>query len=380
MTPEKRRDFERQWPALSRRVEGMLVRKGVPACRRDDILQETALRLIRVWDKIDPLKSVPGLATTIALNLVRDESRRRTAHEDLSELSEVSEPGYVEAAGLARVELGRVRTAMNQLSPAQRDALLAEIGDGSRARLHGPNAEKMLRLRARKKLMAAMERVSGALLLRLRRTNDVYQLSTSGIRDAFVQGVSCLGCVAIGLMVGLDARLASPAEAATKSNVNRADSGIRSAELDGADASALRSAGHRQPGSGTIRNRVVKPNSSPKLTGRPSKPNAPNTTAPKPEAPEDPPGTELPVEVPETGVEPPAPLPVAPEPKVPEPPGVPAPPVPAPPLPENQGVGKVIKRLVLTRLPPRSKTGERPIGAHRRGGRSFSAPARASAR
>ena len=37
MTPDQRRDFEQQWPPLARRVEGMLARKGVPACRRDDI-------------------------------------------------------------------------------------------------------------------------------------------------------------------------------------------------------------------------------------------------------------------------------------------------------------------------------------------------------
>lgn len=356
MTPEKRRDFERQWPTLARRVEGMLVRKGVPSCRRDDILQETALRLIRVWDNVDPLKSVPGLATTIALNLVRDESRRRTAHDDLTELSDVSEPGYVEAAGLARVELGRVRTAMTELSPAQRQALLAEVGSGN-GNGHGANAEKMLRLRARKKLMAAMERVSGAVLLRLRRTNDVFQLSTSGLRDAFVQGVSCLSCVALGLMVGLNGRLVTPAEAATKPNVDGARGSLSRNMAADQHLSGTARPQERPKSASTVRNRVVKPSKNAPKMPRSTRPRVSGPNAPKPGAPDEPGQPDLPVEVPDTGVEPPGTLPEAPDPSLPEP-NVPAPapvPVPAPNPPENEGVEHVVDGLPINvRLPGRN--------------------------
>ena len=352
MTPEKRRDFERQWPTLARRVEGMLIRKGVPACRRDDIMQETALRLIRVWDDVDPLKSVPALAATIALNLVRDESRRRTAHDDLNELSEVSEPGYVEAAGLARVELSRVRSAMAELSPAQRDALLAEIGDGNPSRIHHPNAEKMLRLRARKKLMAAMEKVSGALLLRLRRAGDVLQLSSSGLREAFVQGVSCLGCVAVGLMVGLDARLSSPDQASSAPNIDGAKGSIaRTVDADATKMAAVRHAADHSAPKGTVENRVVKSQPNADVKGRPKGGRSPSSTSSKAETPEEPTGT-LPVEVPDTGVTPPDKLPEAPAPEVPQP-EVPAPaPAPAPPLPENHQVGKIVGQTGLNATSP----------------------------
>ena len=353
MTPEKRRDFERQWPALARRVEGMLIRKGVPACRRDDIMQETALRLIRVWDDVDPLKSVPALAATIALNLVRDESRRRTAHDDLNELSEVSEPGYVEAAGLARVELSRVRSAMAQLSPAQRDSLLAEIGDGNPSRIHHPNAEKMLRLRARKKLMAAMEKVGGALLLRLRRAGDVLQLSSSGLREAFVQGVSCLGCVAVGLMVGLDARLSSPAQASSAPNIDGAKGSIgRTVDVDAAKMSVVRHASDHSAPRGTVENRIVKSQPNADVKRRPNDGGrSQSSTSSKTETPEGPTGT-LPVEVPNTGVQPPDKLPEAPAPEVPQP-EVPAPaPAPAPPLPENNQVGKIVSKAGLNATSP----------------------------
>ena len=120
---------------------------------------------------------------------------------------------------------------MTKLSPAQRQALLAEVGDGDPSQVRQPNAEKMLRLRARKKLMSVMEKVSGALVLRLRRTSDLMQLSSSGLREAFVQGVSCLGCVALGLAVGLNGRVGAPSSTATSPGIDGARGNVVIAEI-----------------------------------------------------------------------------------------------------------------------------------------------------
>ena len=213
MTPTMRREFEAQWPALATRIERLLARKGIPPEKRDDLLQETAVRLIGMWDKVDPHR-IEALATTIALNLLRDEIRRKKSSDVVAQVPDVAEPCDVETAGLARVELGRVRTAMASLSPSHRSVLLQEIGDGGVSGL-SQDAEKMMRMRARKKLQAAMQKVSGLLIFRLRRLADSVNGVFFGGRDTLLQSLSCVGCVAIGLMVGVpDASLVRPAHAA----------------------------------------------------------------------------------------------------------------------------------------------------------------------
>ncbi|MEA2486371.1 MAG: Sigma-70 region 2, partial [Actinomycetota bacterium] len=69
MTPERRREFENVWPALSRRVKSMLCRKGVTGGDVDDLVQEAALRLYRTWDQVDPTRDPWPLVSTITLNL-----------------------------------------------------------------------------------------------------------------------------------------------------------------------------------------------------------------------------------------------------------------------------------------------------------------------
>jgi hypothetical protein len=199
MTPRMRRDFEARWPELAQRVDNLLKRKQVPASQRDDIIQETALRLIQMWGRVDVLRA-PSLAVTVALNLLRDESRRRGCVEMVGEIPEIVEPLDVEAAGLARVELEKLRTAMTQLSAAQRSALLTEIGNGN-GHKRTAGAEKMLRMRARKKLRVALERVSAPLLLKLRKTADYLHIAGAGPQENLMQGLACIGCIAIGLTV-----------------------------------------------------------------------------------------------------------------------------------------------------------------------------------
>jgi hypothetical protein len=201
MTPRMRRDFEARWPDLALRVDNLLKRRGVPACQRDDVLQETALRLIQMWERVDPSR-VPGLAVTVALNLVRDESRRRGTVHVTGEMPDILEPVDVEAAGLARIELDRLRMAMTELTDAQRSALLREIGNGNGNGHNGSSdSEKMLRMRARKKLRSAMERITAPLLLRLRKTADFLHVAAAGPQENLLQGLACIGCLAIGLSV-----------------------------------------------------------------------------------------------------------------------------------------------------------------------------------
>lgn len=219
MTPERRRDFEHQWPTIQSGLKGLLARKKVPFGDHDDLIQETALRLYGMWGRVDPSRSPWPLAVTIALNLVRDGSRRRPIREVASaDVPDVPDSHEVERAGLARVELGRVRDALHELSPAYRSALLMEVGDATVSSTAGSAAQKMTRVRARRKLVQLVEKVSALLPLRYLRFWR-WQLSTEagqwfmGMRDG-VLALPCLACLAVGVTTVLATTIVSPGAAA----------------------------------------------------------------------------------------------------------------------------------------------------------------------
>ncbi len=161
MSASKRRSFEEEWPSLSSDLSRALRRRGVPPWLTDDIVQETGLRLFKMWDDVDFLRSPRGLALTIAGNLLWDEKHRRAAREILGSIPERPCDQDVERAGLARFELMRVRRAMGHLSPQHRSVLLAEIGDEVEPS-GTPAAVKMLRMRARRRLSALLDTASAS--------------------------------------------------------------------------------------------------------------------------------------------------------------------------------------------------------------------------
>jgi DNA-directed RNA polymerase specialized sigma24 family protein len=126
---------------------------------REDVVQETGLRLFCKWDEVDPARPLEPLALTIAFNLLRDEARAAARREarplPFTEMSVHS----VEEEALARLELSHLAGALRGLTSMQRDALLAEIGDGLDSN-RASAASKMLRLRARRNLRNALGRAS----------------------------------------------------------------------------------------------------------------------------------------------------------------------------------------------------------------------------
>lgn len=125
----------------------------------DDVLQETSIKLLRVWKTIDHDRPALPLAVTIARNTLRDELRRtaRHAHAELSE--EVRVRDDLDAVVSARLELARVGSELTRLTPGQRAALLTEVGGGSRS----PDTPrvKMLRARARARLRELVAQAGG---------------------------------------------------------------------------------------------------------------------------------------------------------------------------------------------------------------------------
>ncbi|MEA2451696.1 MAG: hypothetical protein QOG04_406 [Actinomycetota bacterium] len=213
MSPEKKRDFESEWPLLARRLKSFLSRKKVPATKQDDLIQETALRLYKMWDSVDRNRPAWALTVTIALNLLRDEYRRAPHADVVADLPDIAQNYDVERAGLARVEIGRVRAALREMSPAHRMVLLAEVGHPSN--VIDANSEKMRRMRARRKLTEILERVSAILVLPARRVADVVS-AIVGVREGLFAGVSCILCTILGLGVAISVPLtAGSAGAAT---------------------------------------------------------------------------------------------------------------------------------------------------------------------
>ncbi len=162
--------FEAVWPELQKRIQRFLSSKKVPDSQRDDVVQETGLRLYRMWDQVDPAGSPVGLALTIAMNIVRDNARR-DSHRTVVEIEpEIPSLCDVERSGLARLELSRVGRALGELTPAQRSVLLSELDRNEPAPQASAAAIKMLRMRARRNLSAILERAGcGVLVARWRR-------------------------------------------------------------------------------------------------------------------------------------------------------------------------------------------------------------------
>lgn len=155
--------FEGTWPDIERRLRRVLARKSIPPWLKDDIVQETGLRLFRNWNRIDPERGPWPLAMTIANNLLWDETHRRQPREVLGTVPERPDGHDVERAGLARLELLRIKRVLPLLSHNYRSVLLSEIG--YRTQLRGsPRAINMLRMRARQRLAALLDKTASSVI------------------------------------------------------------------------------------------------------------------------------------------------------------------------------------------------------------------------
>lgn len=196
MSPEAKRDFEARWTLLERRARSFLSRKHVPVCDQEDLLQELAVRLLRMWDSIDQDRSLWPLTSTILLNLLRDRSRSAPRHDVVALIPDLEAPHDVERAGLARVELDRVRRAMDHLSSSHRTILMQELRWTDPA--SASPADKMLRMRARRKLRSIMEKVSGLVVLRVRRIAELGD-KLFVLREGAATTTSCVICLVLGI-------------------------------------------------------------------------------------------------------------------------------------------------------------------------------------
>lgn len=162
-----RESFDEAWPELSERLRRSLTARGVPAQDRDDVVQETALRVYRSWTGLDPNRSVWPFVITVAVNIWRDVIRERTgriAQVHPTEHIEVTGDQDVERDVLARDELASTVVAMRALAPEQRRLLLATEEFNETVRPLRP-AERVARMRVRRQLARAVGRASAAFVV-----------------------------------------------------------------------------------------------------------------------------------------------------------------------------------------------------------------------
>jgi hypothetical protein len=187
---------------------------------REDVVQETGLRLFKMWEDVDPERSPTGLALTIANNLLWDAVARHRNREVLGDVPERPAEHDVEELGIARLELARVSRGMQHLSEAHRTVLLAEIDENTPRPAATPAAVKMLRMRARRRLSALLEHASAVgifvggglrkLALRLRMMVERTALLGDGAAAAvsgLVATVTIITGVAVVAQAGTPARL-----------------------------------------------------------------------------------------------------------------------------------------------------------------------------
>jgi DNA-directed RNA polymerase specialized sigma24 family protein len=176
----------------------------VPADFRDDVVQETGLRLFRSWERVRP-ESQWAFALTIATNIIRDEIRKQGRGERIhSAAAELCTEGDVEHEAMVRLELERVRRALDVLGETQRTLLLAEVGEASTVLATAGSAVKMARMRARKRLRSILDDVSAIVIIktdRLRRHFDEFDSSIkTAISSVAVHATAAvtIGATAVG--------------------------------------------------------------------------------------------------------------------------------------------------------------------------------------
>ena len=191
------RVFDDEWAALAPRLSMVLAGKGVHAQDRDDLVQETALRLYRVWETLAPEQPVWPFAVTIALNLWRDQVRASVVRQrdvlsaNLGDAAGDPAASYdVERTVLARHELAQVGAVMRTLEPEQRRLLLQNDEVTAVVAPMRP-AERMARMRARRELARVVGRASAAIGLFLWRRP---------VRSSACATAACAGMLAAAVM------------------------------------------------------------------------------------------------------------------------------------------------------------------------------------
>jgi len=190
MSPEEY--FATLWPELVPKLRTMLARAGAPVSEREDLVQETALRLYRMWPTVDQERGVDPLARRIAMNAWRDQWRRRGEREVLGDVPDEAGSHDTERTALARVEVREVSRALGRLRPATAAVLRMAAADAESDAVEGgtPPALRMARCRARRALQASLRVASAAIIVAVAAARALGRPARTGLAAGAVATVA----------------------------------------------------------------------------------------------------------------------------------------------------------------------------------------------
>lgn len=220
--------FSTHWPAMVPTLRAILAKAGAPPSDRDDLVQETAVRLLGMWATIDWDRSIEALARTIALNVWRDQWRHRGEREIVGLVPDQTSESDTERTVLARIEVRDVSRALRQLRPitAQLIRVAAAEAEGTATRRPLTAAARMARTRARRALAACLQAASAIAALSWRTVARPARAG-GGVAAVAVVAVAFVltqvGSVAVSPLQNVGVRAATALASATRTAPTRTD-------------------------------------------------------------------------------------------------------------------------------------------------------------
>ena len=218
---------------------------------QEDVVQETGLRLIRMWEQVDQTKPLWPLTATIGLNLLRDEIRKASWSDLVQAVPDAPSIENVERRGLARLELRAVGRSLKHMPDSHREVLLAEMADDPPG-APDPSATRMLRMRARRKLQHLLDQASMLGVAAGTQMRRVVREAELLIGRALPERAEALATAAVGLLAAISIGVIMPLEAAPPAaeaggsansgiSSGSVSTGVGSARAGGASAATSRS-------------------------------------------------------------------------------------------------------------------------------------------
>jgi hypothetical protein len=234
--------FATRWPAMVPSLRAALARAGASPSDREDLVQDTAMRLLGMWAEIDWERPVEALARRIAINAFRDQWRRRGDREILGALPEEAAYDDTERAAVARLEVREVSRALASL-PAQTARVLRVAAEESEGPALGPVAPavRMARTRARRALVACLKvasAVAAAFVFGARHLVRSARFSAAGVTA--MGAVACVLLLNISHPGGPGSKLPALITGSGQTTVDLATHQVTVGEAAGATGAAAR--------------------------------------------------------------------------------------------------------------------------------------------
>jgi RNA polymerase sigma factor (sigma-70 family) len=157
-------DLEAVWPEASRALRGYLRARGASSQDAEDVLQECVLRVLHARPTFVDAQDLVRWCIPVVRNLQVDLYRRERREMPVESVPDRPCRGDVADDVAHHLELGRVLRALQQLRPADRDAIVSHVQQDGPDPLDRKSAVRLnvQRHRARQRLLARLAAVLAA--------------------------------------------------------------------------------------------------------------------------------------------------------------------------------------------------------------------------